>query len=72
MSELDDLKASVATLTTAVNDIIAELKSVADTLAAMKGKGIDPAAVEEASKSIAAMAANLETATSGAKTETGV
>jgi len=73
MAELDDLKAAVDTLTTAVSDTSTELKAVADALVALKNAGsIDPAQVEAAAQQISTLAGNLESAVSGAKTETGV
>lgn len=73
MAEIDDLKSSVTALTTAVQDTAAELKAVADALTALKGQAtINPADVEAAAQSISGLAANLESAVSGAKTETGV
>jgi hypothetical protein len=73
MAEIDDLKASVAALTTAVTDVTTELKAVADALVALKNQGtINPADVEAAATSISTLATSLETAVSGAKTETGI
>jgi len=73
MAEIDDLKAAVTALTTAVTDASTELKAVADALVALKNQGtINPADVETAAQSISSLAVNLESAVSGAKTGTGV
>ena len=73
MAELDDLKAAVATLTTAITDVTTELNNVATALIALKNQGsINPVDVGAAAKSIAALATNLENAVSSAKTSTGV
>lgn len=73
MAEIDDLKNSVTALTTAVSDTSAELKAIADALVALKGQAtISPADVEAAAQSVSTLAANLEAAVSGAKTETGI
>ena len=73
MAEIDDLKASVVTLTTAVTDVSTELSNVAAALNALKGQAtINPADVEAAATSISGLAANLETAVSSTKTSTGV
>jgi hypothetical protein len=73
MAEIDDLKAAITSLTTAVSDTATELKSVADALVAAKSANpINPADVEAAAQAASTLAANLESAVSGAKTETGV
>ncbi len=73
MAEIDDLNAAITALTTAVSDASTELKAIADALVAAKGTNpIDPKAVEAAAQSAQTLAANLEAAVSGAKTETGV
>ena len=73
MAELDDLKAAVATLTTAITDVTIELTNVATALVALKNQGsINPADVGTAAKAIADLATNLENAVSSAKTSTGV
>jgi methanogenic corrinoid protein MtbC1 len=73
MAEIDDLKAAVVGLTTAVTDTTTELKAVADALAALKAQNpINPADVEAAAQSIATLATNLEAAVAGSKSETGV
>jgi len=74
MAELDDLKAAVSALTTAVSDTTTELKAIADALVALKAQGgvIDPAQVEALAQQVSNLAGNLENSTSGAKTETGI
>jgi predicted nucleic acid-binding Zn-ribbon protein len=73
MAELDDLKAAVTALTTAVSDAATEMKAVADALVALQGQTvINPADVEAAAQSIAAQAAALENAVAATKTEAGV
>ena len=73
MAEIDDLKNAVTALTQAVTDTTTELKAVADALVALKNQGtINPADVEAQAVAINTLATNLETAVSGAKTETGV
>lgn len=73
MAEIDDLKAAVTALTTAVGDTATELKAVADALVALKGQPtISPADVAAAAASVSSLAANLETAVTATKTEAGV
>ena len=74
MAEIDDLKAAVTALTTAVSDVSNELNAVAGVLLALRsqGVGINPADVIAAAQSVSALAANLETAVSATKTSTGV
>ena len=71
--EIDDLKNAVTALTTAVSDTATELNNVATALTALKGQStINPADVEAAAQSISGLAANLESAVSTTKTNTGV
>lgn len=73
MAEIDDLKAAVATIGTAVSDVVAELKAVADALNALKTQGtINPADVEAAAQSVTTLATNLEAAVAETKGSTGV
>lgn len=73
MAELDDFKNAVASLTTAVRDIVTELKAVADALLALRGQPtINPADVEAAAIQVQGLAANLEASVSQTKTDTGV
>jgi ABC-type transporter Mla subunit MlaD len=73
LAEIDDLKAAIAALTTAVSDTATELKAVADALVALKGQTpINPADVEAAAQSASSLAANLEAAVAATKTEAGV
>lgn len=73
LAEIDDLKAGITALTTAVSDAAAELKAVADALVALKGQNpINPADVEAAAQAASALAANLESAVAATKTEAGV
>lgn len=73
MAEIDDLKAGIAALTTAVGDAATELKAVADALVALKGQNpINPADVEAAAAQASALATNLEAAVAATKTATGV
>lgn len=73
MAEIDDLKAAITSLTTAVGDAANELKAVADALVALKNQNpINPADVEAAAQSASTLAANLEAAVAATKTEAGV
>ncbi len=73
VAKIDDLKQSVTALTTAVSDTATELANVAAALNALKGQStINPADVEAAAQSISGLAANLESAVSDTKTNTGV
>lgn len=73
MAELDDLKAAMVALTTAVGDAATEMKAVADALVALKGTNpINPADVEAIAQQASGLAANLESAVSATKTEAGV
>lgn len=73
MPELDDLKAAIAALTTAVSDASGELKAIADALVALKGQStINPADVAAIATQASGLAASLESAVNDAKTESGV
>lgn len=73
LTEIDDLKAAITALTTAVGDAATELKAVADALVALKNQNpINPADVEAAAQSASTLAANLEAAVAATKTEAGV
>jgi hypothetical protein len=73
MAELDDLKAAVSSLATAVSDASAELNSVAQALLALKGQAvISPADVEAIAVQAQGLATSLETAVATTKTATGV
>ena len=73
MAEIDDLKAGMAALTTAVADVSTELSGVAAALNALKGQQtINPADVEAAAQQANALAGSLEAAVQAAKTSTGV
>lgn len=72
MAEIDDLKAAVVALTTAVSDTATELKAVADALVALKGTTISPADVAAAASSVSTLATNLEAAVAATKAEAGV
>lgn len=73
MAEIDDLKAGIAALTTAVSDAAIELKAVADALVALKGQNpINPADVEAAAQQATALATSLEAAVASTKAEAGV
>jgi ABC-type transporter Mla subunit MlaD len=69
MAELDDLKASVANLTTAVSDGTAEISALVAKVLALLGAptGMDPAAVEQAAHDIQAQADAMNAAVAGAK-----
>lgn len=73
MAEIDDLKASVAALVTAVSDVSTELNAVAAALVALKAQTvINPADVEAIAQQTSGLAANLESVAAAAKTSTGV
>lgn len=73
MAEIDDLKAAITALTTAVSDAATEMKAVADALVALKGQAvINPADVAAAAAAASALATNLEAAVAATKGEAGV
>ena len=59
MSELDDLNAAVDKMSKAVDDAVADIKKLADEIAASSS---NPAAVEAAAQKLNTLADNLEAA----------
>ena len=68
--EVTDLNAAVASLTTAVNGAVAELQSLAATIAANNANNPDAAPVEAAVTSLNTLATNLQAAVTASKPAT--
>lgn len=69
MSQVDtDLQNAMTSITQAVNDAAAQLKTLADEVKAFgSAPQVDPNATEAAAASLATLAANLESAVAGSK-----
>ena len=74
MSQLDDAKAAMANLVTAVSAGTAEISGLVAKIIALLGAptGIDPAAVEDLATQAQAQADAINAAVQSAKTQTGV
>ena len=74
MSELDDAKAAMANLVTAVASGTAEISGLVAKIIALLGApgGVDPAAVEELAHQAQAQADAINAAVADAKSQTGV